>query len=738
MKKILLFLLVPLLFSCSRSIPSCKELEPVLDVIERVAPWTKGKVSVSLLAQNDDQKIVDAYEYSTPKKDHLHIKATSIPAAGMAFNHYLKNYCHRSFSMTGSNLSPLDELPQVSKKVKASTTCRYRHFFNFCTLNYSAAFWDWDDWEKMIDFMVLNGVNLTIATTGLEKVWYNTLKEFDYTDEEIFDFLPGPAFNAWHIMGNLEGWGGPITTNMMEKRSILGRLILDALRKYQIQPISSAFYGMVPTSLKSKYPEADIVPQGDWVGGFVRPDILSPLDSLYKKMSSVYYKEMKNLYGDISFFAGEPFHEGGVRDGIDVSELAYSVFNQMRENFPQARWFLQAWGDNPTSEFLSKLSREDDVLIWDFRGEQSAEWERRNGYEGFPFLWGVINNFGETTGLYGKLDRFVQEYFRAANAYSENMVGIGCSAEGVLNNPVNYDLLFELPWHSESFSVDEWLKTYVASRYGSLDEDMLAVWRILLETAYSSKADASKIDPISKELPQIVGTPESVICAIPSMNVRSASAWGTSYLYYSAEEFKKIIPHLVAASEKFADCDAFAYDLVNFSRQLLANEFHSLYDSYVSAVKSSNLRSMASLSAQMISILDKMETVLSTSKDFMLGTWLEKAQSFGDTKQEKRLCMWNAKAQVSYWGGERGDTSLRDYAHKEWAGLISSIYKPRWERFFQLMEEKVSGKNIDPTLLTDESATELSIKWSHGLDQYETTPTGSPVGVALPIIKSLL
>lgn len=804
------FLLILQLFSCEIASSHCavpqsyneiscaRNLNSILDVFNRVAPWTKGKIEVQycdfknhanpkaqearleILEKQAEDLDFDRYEYYT-KDGKLIIRANSIQAAGVAFNHYLRNYCHRSFSMIGSNMSPITTLPEVklsncsSNKECGVANCHYRHFFNFCTLNYSSSFWTWEEWERMIDYMVLNGVNLTISTVGLEKVWYNTLLKYGFTEDEIFEFLPGPAFNAWHIMGNLEGWGGPITKNMMEKRARLGQKIIKRLKKYGIEPITSAFYGMVPTKLKLKYPGSHIIPQGNWVGGFVRPDILSPLDSLYKEISTTYYNELKNLYGDFKFFAGEPFHEGGIREGIDVAKMSNAVFSQMRTTFPEAQWFLQSWGQNPTREFLSGLSKKGDVLIWDFRGERSADWEIKKGYYGYPFLWGVINNFGETTGLYGKLERFVQEYFRSAELYPQNMVGLGCSPEGLLNNPVNYDLLFDIPWHNEAFPVAKWLKSYVSYRYGlefyknnmlsddgccsnlerhesNAAEQMYKVWKILLQTAYSSSADQSKQDPISNKLPQILGTPESIICAVPSLNIKSVSSWGTSYLFYDEDAFEKIIPYLIAASSELENCDAFSYDLVNFTRQILANRFHKMYDEYVLCVKRADLASMNKISASMIEILDKMGNLLSTRKEFMLGYWLEQASNFGDTEYEKDLCVWNAKAQISYWGSERDDTSLRDYAHKEWSGLILTLYKPRWEQFFAecstivtMQQKRTLSEQSEANSFSGLSGTSTyisqSIQWSHEKVKFSSEPiaktTAEAVSIAVKILEEL-
>ena len=40
---------------------------------------------------------------------------------------------------------------------------RYRYALNYCTYNYTYSFYDWNDWERELDWMALNGVNLMLA-----------------------------------------------------------------------------------------------------------------------------------------------------------------------------------------------------------------------------------------------------------------------------------------------------------------------------------------------------------------------------------------------------------------------------------------------------------------------------------------------------------------------------------------------------------------------------------------------
>ena len=60
---------------------------------------------------------------------------------------------------------------------------------NYCTVSYTAAYWDWERWQREIDFMAMNSINMPLATVGLEAVWYNTLLKHRFTDEEARRFF---------------------------------------------------------------------------------------------------------------------------------------------------------------------------------------------------------------------------------------------------------------------------------------------------------------------------------------------------------------------------------------------------------------------------------------------------------------------------------------------------------------------------------------------------------------------
>ena len=196
------------------------------------------------------------------------------------------------------------------------------------------------------------------------------------------------------------------------------------MKSLGIEPLMPGFYGMVPSNLKTKS-KAHIIPQGNW-GAFTRPDILDPTDPEFERIAAIFYDETRRLYGsDIRFFSGDPFHEGGATEGVSLGDAGRAIQKVMQKHFPGSIWVLQGWQDNPKPGLLEKLDKRY-VLVQELFGENTNNWETRKGYEGTPFIWATVTNFGERPGINGKLQRFADEVYRASlGEYSSYMKGWG-------------------------------------------------------------------------------------------------------------------------------------------------------------------------------------------------------------------------------------------------------------------------------------------------------------------------
>ena len=109
--------------------------------------------------------------------------------------------------------------------------------------------WQWEDWERFIDWMALNGINMPLAITGQEYIWQKVWKQFGMTDEQIRAFFTGPAHLPWHRMGNIDGWLGPLPQSFIDHQFELQKKILERERSFGMTPVLPAFAGHTPKAI---------------------------------------------------------------------------------------------------------------------------------------------------------------------------------------------------------------------------------------------------------------------------------------------------------------------------------------------------------------------------------------------------------------------------------------------------------------------------------------------------------
>lgn len=645
-------------------------------LIRRRAPFLNNKVVFTSIPNVHK----DTAAYYT-KAQKLYIQSSGTTAAAFALNDYLRTYCGISFSHTGDQVTSPASLPEVKKTVSVAASFRYRYALNYCTYNYTMSFWGWKEWEHELDWMALNGVNLMLAPVGTEIVWQQVLKEMGFSEADIRAYIPGPAFNAWWLMGNIQGWGGPASDAMIQHWSSLQQHLLQRMRELDIQPVLQGFCGLVPSTIKKYFPTARIVEQGSWGEGFIRPVFLLPQDSMFKEIAQKYYAHMRRLYGNASFLGGDLFHEGGATGNINLAETATLIQTNMQQYYPGSTWILQAWQDNPKKDFLKGLDVSH-TLVLDLRGDGDNNWERTNGFSGYPWIWCSMVNGGGTLGMEGRLLRILKEPARAnITAAGRSMMGTGIVPEGIANNDIMYTSLLLAGWQKEINDVDVFLKRYVVARYGKYDSDIYNAWQLLLQSAYISHTN------------DIAGAFESIFCARPDTNfIISASTWGSKKLPYDTAIFYNAAACFAKAAARFSSSETYRYDLTDIWRQVIALKARQPYAAFMKAWQEHNWAAFKSNAVQFIALLKMQNRWTATNNGFNIRTWLQQAESIFPDEKDKALSVWNAKVQITYWGHSGNPaTQVHDYANKEWSGLLQDYYLPRWMAFFDYMEKHMQG-----------------------------------------------
>lgn len=406
----------------------------------------------------------DFFELETKGKK-LIIRGNNGISMARGLNHYMRYYLHSTTSWTGHNLSYTSSLPIIKEKIHVNATLPLRYYLNYCTYSYSMAFWNWTQWEDEIDRMAMQGINMPlVAVIGQYAVWQNTLRRLGYSEKEILDFLPGAGYEAWWLMGNLEKFGGPVSQQFIERQTKLQKKMLDRMREYGMEPVLQGFYGMVPNSMITKFPNADIRDAGKWIT-YQRPAFLVPSDPLFTKVAQIFYEEQEKLFGKSRYYGGDPFHEGGNSEGINITEAASDIYKAMKANNPDAIWVLQGWGANPSYALLKGL-KHGEALILDLMscarpqwgGEPSSQSHREGGYLDHNWIWCALPNFGGRIGMYGKLHSYATGVIKAEHHPKGKYVcGVGTTPEGIGTNPIDYDMVYDMAWRTDSIDVKNWI-----------------------------------------------------------------------------------------------------------------------------------------------------------------------------------------------------------------------------------------------------------------------------------------
>ena len=712
------FLLILLACIC---IPFSLWSNPVDGLLERICPGSSHKFIIQLQKGGNDFFELDQ------KGNKVVIRGNNYVNIATGLNWYLKYYAGIHLSWNGMTAQLPENLPKVSTPVRKETNLSLRYDFNYCTYSYTMAFWDWSRWEKEIDWMALHGINLPLAAVGEECVWKNMLTKLGYTKEEINKFIAGPAFLAWWAMNNLEGWGGPNPDSWYTQQEALQKKILKRMREYGIEPVFPGYSGMVPHDANKKL-GLNVTEPALW-NGFTRPAFLLPTDPRFNEIASLYYKELEKLFGKANYYSMDPFHELEDAGSVDFDAAGKAVLKAMKQANPKATWVIQGWTENPRPEMIKNLNN-GDILILDLFSECRpmwgipSIWKREKGYEQHDWLFCMIENFGGNVGLHGRMDQLLNNFYLTKNnPLAAHLKGIGLTMEGSENNPVMFELMCELPWRPEKFTKEEWLKGYIKARYGTYDETVAKAWDILANGIYNCPFGNNQ-----------QGTHESIFCGRPSLNNFQASSWSKMENYYDPTTTEDAARLMLEAADKFKGNNNFEYDLIDIVRQSLSDRGRIVYNQTVADFKSFDKKSFAAHSQEFLNILLAQDQLLATRSEFRVGRWIEQARSLGTTPAEKDLYEWNARVQITTWGDRvcANDGGLRDYAHKEWNGILKDFYYKRWAAYWQTLQDVLDGK---PMVELDYYAMEEP--WTLAHNPYPAKGEGDCITVAKEVFNKV-
>ena len=613
----------------------------------------------------------------------------------VGLNRYLNRYCKVTVSWyAGVPMELPDVLPDVPAPERITARVPQRFFLNYCTWGYTMPFWQWRDWERFIDWMALNGVNLPLAITGQEAVWYNVWTKLGMTDKQVRSYFTGPAYLPWHRMANIDGWCGPLPKEWLENQTALQQRIVERERALNMRPVLPAFAGHVPGALRELFPDADIQALGGWAGfdEQYRTFFLNSEDPLYTRIQRLFLEEQTRLFGTDHIYGIDPFNE------VDppsfepdyLNKVSRHIYESLTAVDPDAEWLQMAWflyyqrkdyTPERTRAMLTGVPQGKMTML-DYYCEYKEMWREHEGFYGQPFIWCYLGNFGGNTNVQGRVKEAGERIERALAECGDNLVGIGSTLEGLDVQQFPYEYILEKAW--DFAKTDEQVVNELADRHaGHQDSHAREAWRLL----YDNVLD---ITPSNFAAP--------LPCSYPAMDKESRT------VKYNPHDLLAVWDALLAQDR--VTTDAMTIDLVWVGRQLLGDLFLVEKQALDKAYRQRDKEGVFAHSGLMIELLSDLDDLNSHHPHATLAHWLRQARKLGKTTEVKDFYEMNAKRLITTWGG-----SLNDYACRNWNGLMWNYYAKRWEIYIRNITAAILGNADFDNDSFRAAADKLQEKW---------------------------
>ena len=678
------------------------DIDQAKALAERLSHQLLQKVDFELITSPIDGSAIFSLEsignMAVISGNHSHSMAVGL-------NRYINRYCMTTVSWYADIAVDLPaNLPDVPVKETIEARVPQRFFLNYCTFGYTMPFWDWTDWERFIDWMALNGINMPLAITGQEAVWYNVWTKLGMTDEQVRSYFTGPVYLPWHRMANIDAWCGPLPKEWLDGQAELQKKIVERERALNMRPVLPAFAGHVPRQLKEMYPNADIKAMSTW-DEFEEPYrtfFLNSEDPLYTKIQKMFLEEQTRMFGTDHIYGIDPFNEMDPPsfEPNYLNKISKHIYQSLTAVDPQAEWLQMGWflyyqrKDYTPERAKAMLTGvpQGKMTMLDYYCEYKEMWRDLDGFFGQPYIWCYLGNFGGNSNIQGNVKQAGEKLEAALKEGGKNLVGIGSTLEGLEVQQFPYEYIFEKAWDFKK--TNEQVINELADRHAGCDSHPVReAWKMLYDSVLNIRP-TTFCGPLPCQYPELDKT-----------HGRCSVRYNPQQLLFAWDKLLE---------QKSVGTDAMTIDLIWVGRQLLGDLFLVDKKEFDKAYHACDIKKMEELMEEMGHIVLLMEALNHCHPFCTMHKWIEQARDLGVAPEVKDYYEMNARRLVTTWGGD-----LNDYSCRNWSGLIGNYYFERWYCYFNyLITLTAQGKEYNHAEL-QEAIKKIQESWplQKGLEQ---------------------
>lgn len=628
MKKILSFILLAATELCHAG--------PIDLLMNRIAP---GKSKYFQFVLENGKGSRNFFEVSS-SKDRIRIRGNSYVSIASGLNWYLKNYCGVSYAYYDSILSLPEQLPMPQDLTYKET---------YMQIGYNSydfgqrLFWNWQDWEKEIDRMALNGVNVCPVFIGVESVWTDFLDHYGMTEEQISQYL-------FHTDRIPKEW--------LKRQKNLQERIIRRMQQLGISPVYPAFTGVVPQQItegKNIITLTTPTPQQ-----ILRQErVISTDEPLFAEMAKQWYGSYEKTYGKAPFYWG----------GTNGQDLPSDIQKCLQRSEPEASWLVPI--DSHIQKGFSTKGMDLTKTVLLYQDMQSdTDWKNMSATKTLPWIWNW--NCSDTqTEQPASLHEALNQPEKASNnpETASNILGIGSRMNGSNDFPLAYNLIHNRRWQPEVIDLRDELRRELEMRYGACDSMVLNAWLQLTDTDLH-------YDPT-----------QSIITRRPSFELIDELQ---SDSLTAATRYRKIadaLDGLLRFKERYNGNANYRRDLIRLTAQLQELQAQQLYRQFYASFQKRDVEQMKQAQEAFLSLINKTDSLRSLEPSLCWNYWVK--QGVQDAKGKKLdLGTWCL-------------TLLRKQEQDQdcvpaLSGLLKEYCYPRWELFFNWTLRKVQGGRIAP------------------------------------------
>jgi alpha-N-acetylglucosaminidase len=199
---------------------------------------------------------------------------------------------------------------------------------------------------------------------------------------------------------------------------------------------------------------------------------------------------------------------------------------------------------------------------------------------------------------------------------------------------------------------------------------------------------------------------------------------------YEPSALVNALQRLLDAGPAAQAADGYRFDVVNFTRQALCNLAVEPHRGMLDAFAARDLAAFRRESALFLEIGRDLDALLGTRREFLLGSWLAQARSWGTNAAEADYYEANAREILTSWHVPGGQ--LTDYASRQWNGLLRDYYLPRWEKWIGFATESLERGTPFPESTYLAWVNAACTRWNdaHDATRYAMEPEGDAVACA--------